>query len=277
MTLRLRSHTLFASSELLLWASLYPAYLVIRGSSIGDEKQALVHASELVDFERAVGLFHEGAIQQAAGSVVDALSVYYMLGFGPLLAAMLMWLGIRHRHLYRDLRTLLLTSLGFAVVGYLTFPVAPPRLVPGLGINDTVGLSAHDTGSVAGIRFNPYAAMPSMHVGWSVLVGVFGFRATRSRWLKAFFLLHPFVMVVTVTATGNHYLVDSIGGVAAALVAAILVGAIRRARRRQRSSAACLLSSRGNRIWSWRSATVLPMRLPNQEDLREPRCADLAP
>src|SRR5206468_136060 len=143
--------------------------------------------------------------------------------------------GVRDRPLYRDLRTLLLTSLGFAVVGYLTYPTAPPRLVPGLGISDTVGLSAHDTGSIAGIRFNPYAAMPSMHVGWSLLVGVFGFRASRSRWLKAFFAVHPLIMVLTVTATGNHYFVDSIGGAAAALAAIILVAAVRRVRLKRSS------------------------------------------
>ncbi len=227
---RHRSLRRFAAFELLLWASLYPAYLAIRGSSIEDNQQAIAHASSLVDLERAAGLFHEAAVQKAAGSVGDVLSAYYMLGFGPLIAGVLIWLGFRHRPLYCELRTLLLTSLGLAVIGYLAYPTAPPRLVPGLGISDTVGLSAHDTGSVAGIRFNPYAAMPSMHVGWSVLVGIFGFCAARSRGLKVFFVAHPFLMVLTVTATGNHYFVDAIGGAAAALGSIVLVATIRRAR-----------------------------------------------
>jgi hypothetical protein len=144
----------------------------------------------------------------------------------------LVWLGIRHRELYRSLRTLLFTSLGLAVIGYVFYPTAPPRLVPGLGIADTVGLSSHDTGSVAGIRFNPYAAMPSMHVGWSVLIGIFGFRAARSRWLKTFFVLHPFLMVLTVTATGNHYFIDALAGIGAALIAVLVVAGVRQARRR---------------------------------------------
>jgi O-antigen ligase len=70
--------------------------------------------------------------------------------------------------------------------------------------------------------------MPSMHVGWSVLIGIFGFRAAGSRWLKAFFALHPFLMVLTVTGTGNHYFVDAIGGAAAALLAIALVAGWRR-------------------------------------------------
>jgi PAP2 superfamily len=227
----------FVAFELLLWASLYPAYLMIRGSSIEDGERAIAHASSLVDLERAAGLFHERAVQHAAASLTDALSMYYMLGFGPLIVGVLIWLGVRDRSLYRELRSLLLTSLGLAVIGYLAYPTAPPRLVPGLGISDTVGLAAHDTGSVAGIRFNPYAAMPSMHVGWSLLIGIFGFRATRSRWLKVLFVMHPLLMVLTVTATGNHYFIDCIGGAAAALAAILLVAAIRVARLRRPSVA----------------------------------------
>jgi hypothetical protein len=227
-----RSWTLrrFAAFELLVWASLYPAYLAIRGCSIDDGKGAVAHATSLIHLERATGLMHEADVQSLFHPVVDAFSAYYMLGFGPLIATTLVWLGIRHRDLYRRLRTLLFTSLGLAVIGYVFYPTAPPRLVPGLGIADTVGLSSHDTGSVAGIRFNPYAAMPSMHVGWSVLVGIFGFRAARSKWLKAFFVAHPVLMVLTVTATGNHYFVDAIGGIAAALAAILLVSALRRVR-----------------------------------------------
>ena len=205
--------------ELLLWASLYPAYLAIRGATIGDPEQAFAHASRLIELERGLGLFHEGSVQRLAGSAVDLLSVYYMVGFGPLIAAVLVWLGLRQRALYRELRTLLFVSLGVAVVFYVLYPTAPPRLVPSLGIADTVGLAGHDAGSFAGIHFNPYAAMPSMHVGWSLLIGLVGFRAVRHPALRALFLLHPLVMTLTVTATGNHYFVDSIAGAAAALAA----------------------------------------------------------
>ena len=62
-----------------------------------------------------------------------------MVGFGPLIATMLIWLGLRHRALYRELRTLLFVSLGLAVISYVGYPTAPPRMVPGLGLADTVG------------------------------------------------------------------------------------------------------------------------------------------
>ena len=81
---------------------------------------------------------------------------------------------------------------------YALLPMAPPRLVPDIGIADTVGLAAgHDTGSFGGVvPFNPYAAMPSMHVGWSLLVGIFGFRALRGNALRWVFALHPVLMAV---------------------------------------------------------------------------------
>jgi hypothetical protein len=98
--------------------------------------------------------------------------------------------------------------------------------------------NASEIGSFAGIRFNPYAAVPSMHVGWSLLVGIYGLRASSNRLLRGFFYVHPAVMVVAVTATGNHYFFDSLGGIAVALVALALV------RRRQT-------------IASWTSRAVL--------------------
>jgi PAP2 superfamily protein len=211
-----------------LWASLYPAYLVVRGATIEDPGDASANAAQLIDLERAVWLFHEASLQHLLSAAADFFSAYYMVGFGPLIAGVLVWLGLRHRGHYRELRTLLFVSLGIAVVCYVLYPTAPPRLVPTLGIADTVGLSGHDTGSFAGIRFNPYAAMPSMHVGWSLLVGLVGFRAVRPRLGKALFALHPLLMAVTVTATGNHYFVDSIAGASIAVVSVALVAAARK-------------------------------------------------
>ncbi len=160
----------------------------------------------------------------ATGHLESFFSTYYMLGFGPLIAATLVWLGLRHRDEYRRLRTWLLVSIAIASIGYILLPTAPPRLVDGIGIVDTVGLSGHDTGSVGGVKFNPYAAMPSMHVGWSVLIGLIGFRVARRRAVKALFLLHPVVMALTVTATGNHYFLDSLVGALVALTAVAIVG-----------------------------------------------------
>jgi hypothetical protein len=208
----------FAAFELSLWSLVYGFYLAVRGIAIASPNEALANARDIVHLERALGLFHEESLQAAFGAVDGALSVYYLLGFAPLLVGILVWLALAHRPLYRELRSLLLVSISLAVVVHVLLPVAPPRLVPGLGIADTVGLD-HDHGSFAGVPFNPYAAMPSMHVGWSLLAGLVALKAARSPLLRGFFAAHPFVMAVAVTATGNHYFLDSAAGVLVAVAA----------------------------------------------------------
>jgi hypothetical protein len=218
----------FVAKELALWAGLYGAYLGGRELAIGGAREAFANSARLVELERAVGLFREERVQDvfgATGASREFFAAYYMLGFGPLLVVSLLWLGLRHRPAYEALRTALLVSLAGATVIFVLYPAAPPRLVPGLGIADTVGLSAHDEGSFGGIRFNPYAAMPSMHVGWSVLLGLYGARAASRKALRAFFALHPLLMLATVMVTGNHYLVDAVVGAAVALAAVTAIPA----------------------------------------------------
>lgn len=217
----------FASVELAIWAALYGTYLAVRGLTIGSTKDAVANAYDVVRVEQTAGLFHEEAFQSTLKGLHDFLSAYYMLGFAPLIGGVIVWLALTQADLYRELRTVLLLSIGIATVAFVLFPTAPPRLVPELGITDTVGLSGHDTGSFAGIRFNPCAAVPSMHVGWSLLVGLYGLRAASRPALRAFFLAHPALMAVAVTATGNHYFLDSLAGIGVALIA---LAAVRRSR-----------------------------------------------
>jgi hypothetical protein len=212
--------------ELALWTSLYGLYLAVREFSIASTDEAMANAREVIDAERALGVLHETSLQDALAPLDDLLAAYYLLGFAPLIVGVLGWLLIRRPAVYRDLRTALLLSIGIASIAYIALPVAPPRLVPELGIADTIGLSAHhDHGSFAGIDFNPYAAMPSMHVGWSLLVGLFGFRAAASLFSRWFFAAHPAVMALAVTVTGNHYFLDSVAGATVALLAVALLAA----------------------------------------------------
>ncbi len=225
--------TAFVGAELLMWVAFYGAYLAIRGFAIGAEPTAMSNAHGLIDVERALGIFQEARIQDWFSPVVDLLSLYYMLGFGPLVGVVLIWLAAADRVTYKWLRTALFVSVAIAGVIHVLLPMAPPRLVEGLGIADTVGLSGgHDEGSFMGISFNPYAAMPSMHVGWSLLIGVAGFRAARSWPLRAFFAAHPAVMTLTVVATGNHYLLDAAAGATVVGAALLIITAVRRTGRR---------------------------------------------
>lgn len=208
----------FGVVELAVWTSLYGLYLAVRGLSISSGDEALENARSVIDTERALGLFREASLQDTLSALQQASSAYYLVGFAPLLVGVLVWLALRDPDRYRQLRTVLLLSIALATIVHVLLPVAPPRLVPGLGIADTVGLD-HSGSAFAGIRFNPYAAMPSMHVGWSLLLGLFAFHAARSTLARIFFAAHPAAMALAVTVTGNHYFLDSLAGIAVALAA----------------------------------------------------------
>lgn len=216
----------FAATQLALWLGLYAAYLLTRSFTIANVEEATAHAARLIHLEDALGVLHEASVQDAVASVYALrvfFDLYYMLAFGPLLFCGMIWLGLRHRAAYRELRTAMLVSLGVASVFFVLFPVAPPRLVEGLGIVDTVGLADHDSGSFAGIHFNPYAAMPSIHVGWSLLFALVGLRVFTGRLRRLLLALHPVLMVIAVTTTGNHYFVDALAGSAVAVLGYALV------------------------------------------------------
>jgi len=215
----------FATSQLVVWAGLYGLYLMVRSLALANASSAFAHAAQVIGIERAAGLLVEVRLQHALASVEELrvfFNLYYMLGFGPLLGLTLVFLGLRHRGAYRELRTAMLTSLALASAFYVFYPTAPPRLVDELGIVDTVGLD-QVRGSFAGIDFNPYAAMPSMHVGWSLLLAVVGIRVFKRRSLRFLLALHPVLMTLAVTTTGNHFLVDALAGVAVALLGYALV------------------------------------------------------
>jgi PAP2 superfamily/WD40-like Beta Propeller Repeat/RTX calcium-binding nonapeptide repeat (4 copies) len=215
----------FVTVELVRWAAVYALYLLGRELAIGSKDAAIRHTHRLVDAERALGIFREEQIQDAAASAHGAggfSEAYYMAGFAPACVAVLLWTAWRRPGPYLALRRQLFAALALALPCFLIFPAAPPRIVEGLGIADTVGLSGHDTGSFLGVRFNPYAAMPSLHVGWSLLVALATVPLLRRRALRLVVAAHPLLMAFAVVATGNHLILDVAVGVAVALIARAL-------------------------------------------------------
>lgn len=181
-------------------------------------------------------------MQEAVGPADGLFGAYYMLGFAPVVAGTCIWLALRQPALYRELRTRLLVALALALVINVVFPAAPPRLVDELGIADTVGLGA---GSFLGVPFNPCPAMPSMHVGWSLLVARALRRELRPGALRQLATVHPVVMALTVTATGNHYFLDSVAGVLVALTAVACIAQLRRLPLQRAAHAAGALAKLG--------------------------------
>ena len=158
-------------------------------------------------------LFFGGSISHHTGDVHDfrdPAAVHFPLTFG-----VLAWLYLRHREHYAWARRSLLLATAIGLVLQLALPVAPPRMRGDLGFVDTAvayGMSVY--GDAGGHSLsNQYAAMPSLHVGWALLVAVVCVVALRSRW-RWLWVLHPAVTVLVVVATGNHWWLDSLFGLA---------------------------------------------------------------
>src|SRR5262249_46947042 len=139
-------------------------------------------------------------------------------------AAVLVWVYRRHRHVYARLRNTLVLANALAVVGYALFPTAPPRLA-GVGIADTVSgaTPVNLTSRFVSSFYNPYAAVPSMHIGFSLLVGITVWRLARRRAVRAAGLAYPLFVLLVIVATGNHFFLDAVAGAAVAVVAAGVV------------------------------------------------------
>ncbi|MFE2422113.1 bifunctional glycosyltransferase 87/phosphatase PAP2 family protein [Streptomyces hokutonensis] len=215
--------------ELLLIRVTYAAYQQVRlaatgGTNAGGRATAEHHGHQILSIEQFLHIDIEHAVNHWVVKV-DFLREFFNFYYEsfhfvvPLsVMAVLYW---RRPVDYRWARS----SLGFAtllaLVGFWLYPLAPPRLLPGLGIIDTVhgvqDFSKPDYGTLTALT-NQYAAMPSLHFGWSLWCGVVIAIIAPKWWMKALGLLHPFFTVTAIVATGNHWVLDAAGG--AAVVAA---------------------------------------------------------
>ncbi|WP_327694534.1 bifunctional glycosyltransferase 87/phosphatase PAP2 family protein [Streptomyces sp. NBC_00459] len=214
--------------ELLLIRVTYAAYQKVRlaatgGTTTGGRSTAEAHGHQIHDIEKFLHIDIEHWVNHTVvkiGWMRDFFNFYYTSFhfFVPLtVLGVLYW---RRPVDYRWARA----SLGFAtllaLVGFWLYPLAPPRLMPGLGIIDTVhgvqDFSKPDYGTLTALT-NQYAAMPSLHFGWSLWCGLVIAIVAPKWWMKALGMLHPFFTVSAIVATGNHWVLDAVGGAAVVL------------------------------------------------------------
>ena len=206
--------------EAALLAVLYFAGEFARGVARGGKPGAEAHAATIVRLERRLHVFDEAAIQHAAGHVAGLptlLGYAYVSVHVAGTVALLVWVYRGRRHAYPQLRNTLVLASGLAVAGYALFPTAPPRLA-GIGLEDTVSNSTTvdlHSALVSGL-YNPYAAVPSVHIVFSVIVGFTVVRhAHRPVW-RAAGALYPVFVLFVIVATGNHFFFDAVAGAAVA-------------------------------------------------------------
>ena len=258
---RTRSHAP-GLRQLGIFGLAYLVYFGVRAITQGSARDAVAHALELIRLERDLGIDWEEPVQQVALQsqiLVDGANAVYMYGHWPVIVvAGALLFRYRPSHYFR-LRDACLMSGLIGLVIFSVFPVAPPRLTD-LPLVDTV------TRDDAGYRqiippsmVNEYAALPSFHVGWNLLLGIVVFGATRHWLLRALSILGPASMAVAVVVTANHYVVDVVTGAVIVIVCLVVRDAVH-GRRSSRPSRGRRWASTANRRAAFSSDAAVTYR-----------------
>ena len=213
-----------ALRELALVAALFLAYKLGRLLVEGHVAEAMSNAAAIWDFERTLHVPDEAALQSwllGHEFWVRAANCFYAYVHFPATAFTLIWMYVRRPEIYLWMRRTLATLTAFALVVHSLYPLAPPRMLNIAGLVDTgrlLGPSVYGSPSSDTLS-NQYAAMPSLHFGWAIVVGLAWAAAMsgRARWL---WLAHPALTLLVIVVTGNHYWVDAVA--AAGLLAVVL-------------------------------------------------------
>ncbi|CAB4364704.1 MAG: hypothetical protein F2681_12870 [Actinobacteria bacterium] len=243
--------------EVALVGGFYYLYQTIRGlADHGNSKsRAYRNAGWLVGWEKDLFIFREQAIQHAflGGEwFIRLMNIYYGTLHFVVTVGLLIWLYIKRHDAYRAMRNLLGLTTALAIVGYWSFPLAPPRLylecggdIPVMGHEgglvrptcfvDTLekvgGLWSYKS-AVAKAVANQYAAMPSLHFGWALWCGIVLWKFAARRTMRWFGIIYPAITLFAVVVTANHYFLDAAGGVVILVSALLLLRLVDRGRSR---------------------------------------------
>jgi hypothetical protein len=204
--------------EILLIAVSYYTYSLIRNAVPEQRAEALRNADWLWRTEHQLGVAFEQSVNHAVNSVtwlIVGMNYYYATLHFIVTLSVLVWLYRSHPGRYAAARLALFATTAVALVGYYLYPLAPPRLMNGSHFVDTV--MVHQTwGSMASGDLkhmsNQYAAMPSMHIGWSLWCGLTVFALARVPWVRVLGLLYPVATLIVIVSTANHFWLDAAGG-----------------------------------------------------------------
>src|SRR5512132_331279 len=225
--------------QVLLFAAAYYAYRLVRGW-IDDPQGATVafdNARHLIHLEQTMGFFVEPSVQAWASTkpaIIDFASWVYLNCQTSVTLGALVFLYLFHNKSFYFVRNMFMVAMGIALVGYTVLPTAPPRFFPEWGffdaVSDFTGVS-HDSVAVNAL-FNPYAAIPSMHVCFALMISVPLIKLSKRRVVKVAWGLYPLLVTFVIVATGNHFLADAFLGALTAALAAWVAAWLARARPR---------------------------------------------
>ena len=211
--------------QIVLFCGAYWLYRLVRGLVWDQSAAAFEHARQIVDVERALGLFVEPSLQHWAigsGWIDDIGSWMYLNTHFVVTTCALAYIYLFRNEHYYFVRNMFMVAMGLALAGYLLYPTAPPRMLPELGFADSVSdFTGVSSDASVNALFNPYAAVPSMHVGFALMLSVPMIRMARRTWAKALWALYVPVVTLVVVVTANHWVLDAVAGAAVAAVSAL--------------------------------------------------------
>ncbi len=227
--LRARSTDLIdVARQLALFGAAYGLYEIVRGLVATSGTRPFTDATRIIDLERSLHVFDEERIEAwvtaHAHWLLDAADWIYLNAHFTLTAATLAYIYVRRRESFCFVRNMFAIAMGIALIGYVAYPAAPPRLMPQWGFTDAIEqfTGIHLERGVAGALFNPYAAVPSMHVCIALIIGGSMSRLVRRPWAAGLWLCYPVVIAFVVVVTGNHYFTDVVLGAFTAAASAVV-------------------------------------------------------
>ena len=210
--------------QIVLFASAYYAYRFLRGFVDDGQGAAIAfqNARELISIEQTLGFFSERNIQVWTGGwsvTTDLASLIYINAQTTVVLGAIFYLYVVHNARYYFVRNMMIVAMVIALVGYILYPTAPPRFFfPEYGFRDTVseftGVSHTDVKINA--LFNPYAAVPSMHLCFAMIIGGTLATLAKHRVTRILWMAYPILMTWVVVVTGNHWILDAVLGGATA-------------------------------------------------------------
>jgi hypothetical protein len=211
-------------------------YELGRGIADSSRADAISHGAQVIDFEQTTHTFFEPNLQAfflPAHWTIDLANQLYLNAQFSIALGFLVWLYLFRNETYYFVRNMFVVSMCLALIGYIGYPTAPPRMFPEHGFIDTITDFSnvnHDS-ALAKIFINPYAAVPSMHCAFALMIGATGVAVCRNWWSKAWWAFWPILIAWVVIVTANHYWVDWALGwlvaLASALIASQLVARVR--------------------------------------------------
>jgi hypothetical protein len=211
--------------QLLLFAGAYYLYRLVRGAVDGRAADSFENARNLISLERSLHVFVEPSVQAWAtgtAQIIDFASWMYINSHFVITVSTLIWLYRFRNGAFYFVRNMFMVAMGLALVGYVIYPTAPPRFFPEWGFSDSVATFTGidpDSG-LASALVNPFAAVPSMHVAFALMIGWPMARLVQHTILRVAWRLYPFLVTFVVVATGNHFIMDAVLGALTAAVSA---------------------------------------------------------